>query len=160
MVNANALKQNIIVIKEICLLSCHLGWMNRRRFCLQKGGSQEHARSEISTQLWVLSDCVAQGLLSKSHLQNSSRFTRKGFWPAHLTNGSRYKEEIYRIPGQLGDVSSMRIRYDFRRWLHRQLKKNACRIFSSSHTHKVVWQLTQVDHRSIFITTFAVLGPV
>jgi len=33
-------KQNIIVIKEIyVLLSCHLGWMNRRRFCLQKGGS-------------------------------------------------------------------------------------------------------------------------
>jgi len=23
-------------------LSCHLGWMNRRRYCLQKGGSQEH----------------------------------------------------------------------------------------------------------------------
>ena len=23
------------------LLSCHLGWMNRRRFCLKKGGSQE-----------------------------------------------------------------------------------------------------------------------
>ena len=22
--------------------TCHLGWMNRRRFCLQKGGSQEH----------------------------------------------------------------------------------------------------------------------
>ena len=31
-VNANLLKRNIIVI----------GWMNRRRFCLQKGGSQEH----------------------------------------------------------------------------------------------------------------------
>ena len=41
-VNANSLKQNIIVIKEICFLSCHLGWMNRRRFCLQKGGNQEH----------------------------------------------------------------------------------------------------------------------
>jgi len=42
---ANSLKQNIIVIKEIgayVLLSCHFGWKNRRRFCLQKGGSQEH----------------------------------------------------------------------------------------------------------------------
>jgi len=37
-----SLKQNITVIKEICFLSCHLGWMNRRRFCLQKSGSQEH----------------------------------------------------------------------------------------------------------------------
>jgi len=29
-------------LKKYVLLSCHLGWMNRRRFCLQKGGSQEH----------------------------------------------------------------------------------------------------------------------
>ena len=42
-VNANSLKQNIIVIKEVCSsYSCHLGWMNKWRFCLQKGGSQEH----------------------------------------------------------------------------------------------------------------------
>ena len=40
--NANSLKQNIIVIKKYNLLSCHLGWMNSRRFCLQKGDSQEH----------------------------------------------------------------------------------------------------------------------
>ena len=31
----------IIPIKDD-LLSCHFGWMNRRRFSLQKGGSQEH----------------------------------------------------------------------------------------------------------------------
>ena len=43
-VNANSLKQNIIV--KYVLLSCHLGWMNRR-FCLEKGGSQEHI--EISS---------------------------------------------------------------------------------------------------------------
>jgi len=30
------------VIKEICSSFLPLGWMNRRRFCLQKGGSQEH----------------------------------------------------------------------------------------------------------------------
>ena len=39
--NANSSEQNIIVIKQICsslLLSCHLAWMNKRRFCLQKGG--------------------------------------------------------------------------------------------------------------------------
>jgi len=29
-------------VTQYVLLSCHLGWMNRRRFCLQKGGSQEH----------------------------------------------------------------------------------------------------------------------
>ena len=28
--------------EKYVLLSCHLAWMNRRRFCLQKGGSQEH----------------------------------------------------------------------------------------------------------------------
>jgi len=43
-VNANSLKQNIIV--KYVLLSCHLGWINRR-FCLEKGGSQEHI--EISS---------------------------------------------------------------------------------------------------------------
>jgi len=43
-VNANSLKQNIIV--KYVLLSCHLGWMNGR-FCLEKGGSQEHI--EISS---------------------------------------------------------------------------------------------------------------
>ena len=30
------------ITTKYVLLSCHLGWMNRRRFCLQKGGSQEH----------------------------------------------------------------------------------------------------------------------
>ena len=40
-VNANSSKQNIIVIKEI-VFCCHLGWMNKRWFCLQKTGSQEH----------------------------------------------------------------------------------------------------------------------
>ena len=39
-VNANSLKQNIVI--KYVLLSCHLGLMNRRRFCLQQGGSQEH----------------------------------------------------------------------------------------------------------------------
>ena len=39
-VNANSLKQNTVVIKQICF--SYLGLMNRRRFCLQKGGSQEH----------------------------------------------------------------------------------------------------------------------
>ena len=29
------------------VLSCHLRWMNRRRFCLQNGGSQEHIPSTI-----------------------------------------------------------------------------------------------------------------
>jgi len=41
-VNASSLKQNIIVLKKYVLLSYHFGLMNRRRFCLQKGGSQEH----------------------------------------------------------------------------------------------------------------------
>ena len=40
-VNANLSKQNIIVIKEI-VFCCHFGWMNKRWFCLQKTGSQEH----------------------------------------------------------------------------------------------------------------------
>ena len=41
--NADSLKQNIIMINnEYVFLSYHLGWMNRRRFGLQKGGSQEH----------------------------------------------------------------------------------------------------------------------
>jgi len=30
--------------KNLC---CHLGWMNRRRFCLQKGGSQEYVRASL-----------------------------------------------------------------------------------------------------------------
>jgi len=58
-VNENSLKQNIIVIKEIgayVLLSCHLGWMNRRRFCLQKRGSQEH----ISLKLVNIWRCYKQ----------------------------------------------------------------------------------------------------
>ena len=34
-VNANSLKRNIIVIKEICF-SYHVGWMNRRSFVYRK----------------------------------------------------------------------------------------------------------------------------
>jgi len=52
--NENLLKQNIIAIKKYVLLSCHLGWMNRRRFCLQKGGRQEHI--SLSTILFCFNE--------------------------------------------------------------------------------------------------------
>jgi len=61
-VNANSLKRNIIVIKKYFLFSCHLGWMNRRRFCLLKGGSQEHI-SLIAIRFCFneFADCQEQG---------------------------------------------------------------------------------------------------
>jgi len=31
----------VTALSVIKAISCHLGWMNRRRFCLQKGGSQK-----------------------------------------------------------------------------------------------------------------------
>ena len=36
------LNKTLYWLKKYVFLSCHLGWMNRRRFCLQKGGNQEH----------------------------------------------------------------------------------------------------------------------
>ena len=67
-VNANSLKQKIIVIKKYVLLSCHLGWVNKRRFYLQKGGSQQEpihpifttASAHQPTSRWSLSSVFRQ----------------------------------------------------------------------------------------------------
>jgi len=48
-VNANSLKTKrySLIIKEMCVLGCHLGWVNMR-FCIQKGGSQSHGNKSVT----------------------------------------------------------------------------------------------------------------
>ena len=58
-VNCNSVLRTIEA--DDILLSCHLGRMNRRRFCLQKGGCQEHNSlitvmfcfNELAVSVWV-----------------------------------------------------------------------------------------------------------
>jgi len=62
-VNANSLKQNTIVIKEICrLFSYHLGWMNRR-FCLQTQQRQRPDPQRLFASLDVEQICFQKTLL-------------------------------------------------------------------------------------------------
>ena len=50
-VNANSLKTKrySLIIKEMCVLGCHLGWVNMR-FCIQKGGSQSHGNKKCDEE--------------------------------------------------------------------------------------------------------------
>jgi len=72
-VNANSLKQNIIVIKEICSFSCHLSWMNRRRFCVQKGGSEEYI--SLITIMFCFNELNAAHRQSSRNLARYSRLS-------------------------------------------------------------------------------------
>jgi len=59
-VNANSLKQNVIVIREIG--SCHIGWMNRR-FCLQTQQRQRPDPQRLFASLDVEQICFQKTLL-------------------------------------------------------------------------------------------------